>query len=247
MTLQAQFRRWPLGAGAIMVALLGVAWCVAQDLRIAPEDGPPTAIPRYESRATPRSVQSYPPGQELPGQYRDDRSIRAGELTNPNVRVRTRARVVSEQYVEEMPVEELQRRNRWRELANQIRQTEAAEERQVLGEELKGVLSEIFDEDIKQREASLAELEQRVAKLRESLDGRKTNRDRIIGLQLDSVLLEAEGLSFPGTPPHGQELGGWRNERAGQAGWATPWEPGGRAVPLEAAPEDLPRPTLTVH
>ncbi|MCA9150865.1 MAG: hypothetical protein KDA92_16250 [Planctomycetales bacterium] len=267
MTLQAQFRRWPLGAGAIIVALLGVAWCVAQEFdlpRLA--DGLPAAgPPRSNMQQSARGESGYSDGvarwveqgEVLPSHASvrprvPDQPVRyvgPAMVGGPHMRVRTRARVVLETYQEEVPAEELQRRNRWRELANQIRQTEAAEERQVLGEELKGVLSEIFDEDMKQREASLAELEQRVAKLRESLDGRKENRDRIIGLQLDSVLLEAAGLSFPGAPQaYGQELGGWRNdEHAGQTDWATPGEPAGRAVPRDAAPENLPRPTLTVH
>ncbi len=64
--------------------------------------------------------------------------------------------------------------------------------------ELKEELEGRFDSGLEVQENELKQLEDRVAKLREAVDTRKENRDRIIENYLDSIRLQAEGLTIPG-------------------------------------------------
>ena len=94
--------------------------------------------------------------------------------------------------------EEVKRRKQWHTLRDQIRKSDSQQERERLGKELKDVLEQIFDADLQRRDEQLAKLEERVEELRKAVDRRRENRSRIITVQLDSVILNAEGLNFPG-------------------------------------------------
>lgn len=82
-------------------------------------------------------------------------------------------------------------------LRQQIREEKDEKKRTELGETLRTKLGEIFDDDLSERDEQLKELEARVAKLRAAVEKRRKNRDRVITLQVDSVMLAAEGLAFP--------------------------------------------------
>src|SRR5262249_27895343 len=58
------------------------------------------------------------------------------------------------------------------------------------------LIDKLFDEDMKQREKELADLEKRLSKLREQLERRRTKKQDIVDLQLKVVLNEADGLGF---------------------------------------------------
>lgn len=128
--------------------------------------------------------------------------------------MRKRARVVTEfEYALEPPTPEQRKRfeevNR---LRQQVRNEKDEKKRTDLGETLRTKLGEIFDEDLTKRDDSLKKLEARVAKLREAVEKRRKNRDRVITLQVDSVMLAAEGLAFPGLDGNGPvEVSGWRH------------------------------------
>lgn len=64
--------------------------------------------------------------------------------------------------------------------------------------ELKKELEERFDSGLAVQESELEQLEKRVKKLRDAVETRKKNRDRIIGNFIDGVVLQAEGLTIPG-------------------------------------------------
>gem|GEM_PF-4111598 len=82
-------------------------------------------------------------------------------------------------------------------LRNTIRKEKDEKKRTELGETLRTKLGEIFDDDLNERDEQLKKLEARVAKLRAAVEKRRKNRDRVITLQVDSVMLAAEGLAFP--------------------------------------------------
>ena len=54
-----------------------------------------------------------------------------------------------------------------------------------------------FENDLKQREKDLAEVEKRVKTLREQLDKRKGAQAEIINLRLQTLVNDANGLGFP--------------------------------------------------
>jgi hypothetical protein len=58
------------------------------------------------------------------------------------------------------------------------------------------LLGKYFDEDMVRREAEVTKIEQRLTKLRELLDRRRTKKQEIVELQTKVVLNEADGLGF---------------------------------------------------
>lgn len=65
-------------------------------------------------------------------------------------------------------------------------------------EELKEALESRFDSSLEAQEAELEALEARVKKLRDAVETRRKNRERIISNYLDGISLQAEGLTIPG-------------------------------------------------
>lgn len=86
-------------------------------------------------------------------------------------------------------------------LRNEIREEKDEKKRAELGETLRTKLGVIFDDDLSERDEELKKLEERVEKLRAAVEKRRKNRDRVITLQVDSVMLAAEGLAFPAIQP----------------------------------------------
>lgn len=62
--------------------------------------------------------------------------------------------------------------------------------------ELQVVLDKLFDVRTSAREAKIAELETRLSKLRDQLEERKDRKSDIVDLRLQTILNEADGLSF---------------------------------------------------
>jgi hypothetical protein len=67
--------------------------------------------------------------------------------------------------------------------------------------ELRRVLAEIFSQDMELREKQAAEVEARLAKLREQYQSRQKSKDQIINLQLKVIEQDAAGLGFPAVSP----------------------------------------------
>ena len=104
------------------------------------------------------------------------------------------------------PRSSLKSSDKWREdrqeiisLQRQIRQhdKEDKEGRDELVTKLRDLMTGLFDADYAEREAAVVKLEERVGKLRADLEKRKAARDRIIGVRIDRLLLDADGLNFP--------------------------------------------------
>ena len=86
----------------------------------------------------------------------------------------------------------------WQQLRQKVLEAKDETTRKQRGAELQKFLESVFDEDLARRENELSKLEARLKKLRDSVESRKTNRDRIIGVRMDSLMLDAQGLGLPG-------------------------------------------------
>lgn len=74
-------------------------------------------------------------------------------------------------------------------------------EKQAAREQLRKLLAEIFAQDMQMREQQAAEIESRLAKLRQQYQARVKVKDEIIDLQLKVIEQDAAGLGFPGIVP----------------------------------------------
>ena len=86
----------------------------------------------------------------------------------------------------------------WQQLRQKVLEAKDEKTRKQRGSDLQKFLESVFDEDLARREKELSKLEARLKKLRDSVESRKTNRDRIIGVRMDSLMLDAQGLGLPG-------------------------------------------------
>jgi hypothetical protein len=93
------------------------------------------------------------------------------------------------------------------------------------------LLSKYFDEDMVRREAEVTKIEQRLTKLRELLDRRRTKKQEIVELQTKVVLNEADGLGFY----ESTTMGGGMTFGDGSKSISKSWqisEPGGNQADL---------------
>jgi hypothetical protein len=92
-------------------------------------------------------------------------------------------------------------------LIKQLRDAKVDPAKQAAMKSIRQLLDRAFDRDISRREDEVSEIEGRVRMLREQIEKRKKAKDDIVGLELKTILNEAEGLGFPGlndagnTPP----------------------------------------------
>ncbi len=82
-----------------------------------------------------------------------------------------------------------------RSLAQKIKESEP-KEREELIPEFRRTIAAVFDFDYENREKQLADLEKRVTKLKGQLAKRKEQKDKIIDLQIQVTINEADGLGF---------------------------------------------------
>jgi len=125
-------------------------------------------------------------------------------------------------------------------LMNELRDADEAKKAE-LSKKLETAIDTYFDEDMKGREAELARLEERLAKLRNQLERRRRAKDEIIKLQLKVMLNEADGLGFTGASPfgagelpQGYGIRSWSPARAGLG------DLGGHGVAVPLAPAAAP-------
>jgi hypothetical protein len=83
-------------------------------------------------------------------------------------------------------------------ITRQLRQTEGEAKKAELVNQLEIAVSHYFDEDLQLREADLAQLEQRVGKLRAQLERRRTSKSEITQLQVKVLVSDADGLGISG-------------------------------------------------
>jgi hypothetical protein len=83
-----------------------------------------------------------------------------------------------------------------RKAAEAVRDAKGEEAKSDAQKKLAELLSKSYDDDMVQREHELKQIEERLAKLRELLERRRTKKQEIIELQAKVALNEAEGLGF---------------------------------------------------
>lgn len=87
--------------------------------------------------------------------------------------------------------------------AEELRDAEGDEAKTKAGENLRGVLDQYFEEDLKNRQEAVGDLEQRLQKLKAQLERRREKKQEIIDLQMKIAKNEAEGLGFYGEKSFG--------------------------------------------
>lgn len=80
--------------------------------------------------------------------------------------------------------------------AEAVRNAKGDDEEAAARKTLTDVVETAFDEDMAKRKKDLAQLEERLTKLREQLDRRKAKKQDIVDLQIKVLLNEADGLGF---------------------------------------------------
>src|SRR5262249_10912589 len=80
--------------------------------------------------------------------------------------------------------------------AEAVRNAKGDDEEAAARKKLTEAVGKGFDEDMAQRKKDLGQLEERVTKLREQLEGRKAKKPEIVDLQIKVLLNEADGLGF---------------------------------------------------
>src|SRR5262249_35163612 len=83
-----------------------------------------------------------------------------------------------------------------RKAAEAVRDAKGDDEKAAAQKKLAEVLSKSYDDDMVQREHELKQIEERLTKLRELLERRRTKKQEIIDLQTKVALNEADGLGF---------------------------------------------------
>ena len=169
----------------------------APDVAVAPED-----LASPESSPAPADVLDvFGDPVESPPEFAPQRD---DLFSAPRPRQRASSRSIvsrprgSNRHVSDrISAEDIAKVRKVRTLRARVRSERDESKRAAAASELKMLLADIFDADLKKRNAELEKLEARVRKLRSALDKREAARERVLNVQIDSLLLEAEGLDFP--------------------------------------------------
>jgi hypothetical protein len=128
-----------------------------------------------------------------------------------------------------------------REAATALNEAEGDDARSDAKEKLSELLDEFFESDMERREKELAEVEERVTKLRSTLQRRREKKRDILDLQMEVLLNEADGLGFFGGEGPGSPGGPWALHLQGPPGFPQP-VPVPPAAPRAAVAPVQPKP-----
>lgn len=161
------------------------------------------------------------------------------------MRPRSVTRTIVEQRMEPLSKEEIAEVKKLAEATRLLHSSKDEDARKKAADTIREQLNAQFDRDLKRREKELADIEGRLKTLREQVEKRKAARDRIVGLRLDTIVNEADGLGFPADsvgsannfPSRNRSAAGgeWLNVPAGQT------LPGGNRLPGFDPEPDLER------
>jgi hypothetical protein len=119
------------------------------------------------------------------------------------------------------------------------------EAKQAARKQLQGALTDLFDARQKEREEEIKQIEERVAKLRETLKKRESMRQELIEHHLTTLIQDMEGLGWGSDARSivGESLGGGAVIRTGPEGNAfyRIQQPGAAAAPSVSPVPVLPR------
>lgn len=191
-----------IGGLAILTALAAFTWTHAQSNPTVPSTNPrgsnrqvsPRDSPTYVPQTT-RANEFQTPSYRPPSTGNAVRPALVGTSPQPyGPTISSNASAANRTY--RMPANPQQIK------ISQLREqvlfrTEDEEQREELLTELQTLLEKSFDQGMRAQGDELAKLEERVAALKKAFERRKTNRDRVISNYVDSVRLQAEGLTIP--------------------------------------------------
>lgn len=161
----------------------------------------PAGIPAGRSPAR-FSRPADPPGPPIAPAQQPSVKVAGAEWSPPqNLRQRRVTRMVPTVGLEtvELSPEEIEANQSFQNAVKTLRSSTEEETRNKAKDTMHSALEKQFDIDFARREKELAEVEQRVRKLRDQLEKRKAARDRIVELRLQTLVNETEGLGFPDT------------------------------------------------
>ncbi|MFK7735053.1 MAG: hypothetical protein AB8B50_03430, partial [Pirellulaceae bacterium] len=72
------------------------------------------------------------------------------------------------------------------------------------------ILDEQFEQDMASREQRIEKLEEQIDQLRAQIEKRKDAKEKLIGLRIELMMNESEGLGFPST---------WNSSNSGSRFW----------------------------
>jgi hypothetical protein len=129
-----------------------------------------------------------------------------------------------------------------RSAADAVRDAKSDEDKAAARKKLADLLSKYFDDDMREREKELAKIEERLTKLRELQERRRTKKEEIVNLQAKVALNEAEGLGFYNTEPQTKMSGSGFGRTASTSNnrWIAVPEEAGEEIPVPQATTPLP-------
>lgn len=148
----------------------------------------------------------------------------------------TRPRTVMETYYITLQPEEVAEQKELQGLIEVLHSDKTAGEKEKAKGSLGALLQKQFTRDVERREKEVAELEERVKKLRSQLEKRKEAKEKIISLRLTTIQNEAEGLGFP-EEGRGGGNGPYVFEKPVAPG-ASPYGGGGVPQPVPVPPQN---------
>jgi len=105
---------------------------------------------------------------------------------------------------EPIPEAELIETQRIKALEPKLKLPKGEPAKEVAVRELAGLLEKSFDRDLERREKQILQVEERIKRLRDQIERRKTAKKEILNLRLQTMVNEAEGLGFPAPDGDGQ-------------------------------------------
>src|SRR5579862_8419953 len=106
--------------------------------------------------------------------------------------------------IEPIPEAELVETQRIKALEPKLKLPKGEPAKEVAVRELAGLLEKSFDRDLDRREKQISQVEERIKRLRDQIERRKTAKKEILNLRLQTMVNEAEGLGFPSPDGDGQ-------------------------------------------
>lgn len=114
-------------------------------------------------------------------------------------------------------------------------------DKQAAQQEMTEGLSMYFDNDMKFREQDIAKIETRLKNLRTQLEKRRAAKAKLVELQVQLLINEANGLGFYGQPGSQSSRGSWYSSIAAPWAYGMPQMPRVPQVPQITAPQQNPQ------
>jgi hypothetical protein len=182
----------------------------------------PAARQEYQIRRADAQLNEYAPGGKASKRYQSYASSGVGERPVVHVLVPASTTI--------------------RSAADAVRDAKSDEDKAAARKKLADLLSKYFDDDMREREKELAKIEERLTKLRELQERRRTKKEEIVNLQAKVALNEAEGLGFYNTEPQTKMSGSGFGRTASTSNnrWIAVPEEAGEEIPVPQATTPLP-------